>query len=29
MIYILDDADDIEYNVLHNLDLVNYDEFEI
>lgn len=29
MIYILDDADDIEYNVLHNLDLVNYDEFEM
>lgn len=29
LIYLLDGAADIEYNVLHNLDLVNYDKFEL
>ena len=29
LIYLLDGAADIEYNVLHNLDLVNYDQFEL
>ena len=29
LIYILDDAADPEYDALRNLDLVNYDEFEM
>ena len=29
LIYIMDDAADVEFTALHNIDLVNYDEFEL